>query len=69
MAIVKTKPFLLVGVSTNRKQILEELQILKCSQIEEIENLKKIEVEKTIEEIEKTKKKIETTIEIIKINI
>ena len=69
MAIVKTKPFLLVGVSTNRKQILEELQILKCSQIEEIENLKKIEVEKTIEEIEKTRKKIETAIEIIKRNI
>lgn len=69
MAIVRTKPFLLVGISNNRKQILEKLQILKCSQIEEIENLKKIEVEKTIEEIEKTRKNIEAAIKIIKKNI
>ncbi len=68
MAIVRTKPFLLVGVSNKRKQILEKLQILRCSQIEEIENFKKIEVEKTIEQIEKTRKKIETAIEIIKKN-
>lgn len=69
MAIVRTKPFLLVGISNNRKQILEKLQILKCSQIEEIKNLKKIEVEKTIEEIEKTRKNIEAAIKIIKKNI
>lgn len=69
MAIVKTKPFLLVGAKNKRKQILENLQILKCLQIEEISDFEKIKTEETIKKIEKTKNKIELAIGIIKKNV
>lgn len=42
MAIVRTKPFVILGILENREQILQELQILECAQVERVENLKYI---------------------------
>ena len=55
MAVISTKPFLIVGILKNRKEILEKIQNLKCVQVEEIKYLKNAKVEQTLEEIEKEK--------------
>ena len=55
MAVISTKPFIIVGGLKNRKKILEKIQTLKCVQVEEIKNLKNAKVEQTLEKIEKEK--------------
>ncbi len=65
MAVISTKPFLIIGILKNRKNILETMQTLKCVQIEEIKNLKNVTVEQTLEQIEKEKSTANKAISII----
>ncbi len=65
MAIIKTKPFFLVGILKDKKQILEKIQILKCCQIKQIDYLKKVSLNKTLNKIGKMKQTLEKSIEII----
>lgn len=69
MAIVRTKPFLLISVLNKQQEILNTIQKLGCLQIEKIENsneTKNSNINKELNEIEKTKKVIEKAIEILR---
>ena len=65
MAIVRTKPFLIAASLKKRKQILETMQFLNCSQIEEIESKKKEDVSEIIKTISDMETKAEKAISII----
>ena len=68
MAIVRTKPFVIVGILENREQILKKLQVLECVQVEKIENLKYLTDSNLIERLNDVNEKIkdaENCIEIL----
>lgn len=69
MAIVRTKPFLLISILNKQQEILNTIQKLGCLQIEKIENSNETNnsnINKELNEIEKTKKVIEKAIEILR---
>ena len=65
MAILRMKPFFLIGVLKNRKKILETLQKLECVQVEPITNLKKINPHQTISQIDSMIHDADKAVEII----
>lgn len=65
MAILRMKPFFLIGVLKNRKKILETLQKLECAQIEPVTDLKKINPHQTISQIDFMINNADRAIEII----
>lgn len=65
MAIVRMKPFFLIGVLKNRKKILETLQKLECVQVEPVADLKKINQHQTISQIDSMINNADHAIEII----
>ena len=65
MAIVRMKPFFLIGVLKNRKKILETLQKLECVQVEPVTDLKKINQHQTISQIDSMINNADHAIEII----
>lgn len=65
MAIVRMKPFFLIGVLKNRKKILETLQKLECVQVEPVTDLKKINQHQTISQIDSMINDADHAIEII----
>ena len=65
MAVLRMKPFFLVGVLEKRKQILEALQKLECAQVEENVQLKKINPQKTISTIDSMIEESDQAIQVI----
>lgn len=65
MAILRMKPFFLIGILKNRKKILETLQKLECVQVEPITDLKKINPYQTISQIDSMIHDADKAVEII----
>ncbi len=65
MAILRMKPFFLIGVLKNRKKILETLQKLECAQIEPVSDFKKIDPHQTISQIDSMIRDADRAIETI----
>lgn len=65
MSIISTKPFLIVGELKKRKQILQKMQKLSCSEIKNLTDSEKTQINNTISEIKKMKKTVKKTISTI----
>lgn len=52
MAIIKMKPFMLIGLLKDRKTILETLQKLECVQVSKTENMPKVQPYKQISQMD-----------------
>ena len=65
MAVLRMKPFFLVGVLEKRKPILEALQKLECAQVEESAKFKKIDPQKTISTIDSMIEESDQAVQVI----